>query len=74
MIMRELPFNERNAGSFKVIPQAILIISLAVAALLEGRPDIPTVLVRSPAVDLCITDDAREMDEAGASTARAVPH
>ena len=58
VIIRELPFDEGNAGSFKMIPEAVLILLLAVAALLEGRPDIPTVLVRSPAIYLCVTDDA----------------
>ena len=52
-----------------MISQIVLKLLLAVAALLEGRPDIPIALVRSPAVDLCVTDDAREMGEAGASTA-----
>ena len=57
-----------------MVPEAVLVLLLAVAALLEGRPDVPTVLVRSPAIYLCITDDAGEMGEAGASTARAVPY
>ena len=57
-----------------MVPEAVLVLLLAVAALLEGRPDIPNVLVRSPAIDLCVTDDAREMSKAGASTARAVPY
>jgi hypothetical protein len=52
-----------------MITQIILKFLLAVGALLECRPDITGALERIPAVNLCVTDDTREMGEAGTSTA-----
>ena len=42
-----------------------LLSAVGVGAFLEGRPDTPRASVRIPAVDLCVTDDTREMGESG---------
>ena len=67
MVVCELLLDKRHPSSLEIIPELVVILLLAVRTLLEGRADIAGGVVCLPTITLSITDDTRDVGEAGAS-------